>query len=546
MMHGAHIGGQRAGAFLDLVRGVDPERVLLVGIDVAKATWFVVASNLLGEVVVDGVRLVADRAGLAELERVLGAASARVNAAMVVVGIEAAGHQHQTLTAHLLDRDELVVRVLNPAQVAAVRKQQGNRRRKTDWLDAAAICELLARGEGALVHLDGSAASALRPLWSGRKDLVDSRSRLRQQAGALVDCLWPGCSAKDTVAGVTPVLCDLFATKAGRVLLELLAQGWTPARVAATSVAGLRGLFAVRGCRLTRPLATRLIGRAQAALPAHPAATAGKAATLAALLGTIDTLDREIACLEAAMAPLLARTQGAKLTQLRGVGVVAAAGFVAFVGSTDRWAEWSKVWRAAGLDPARSQSGPADARLGISREGSAWGRRAILDLAAAVCQQPGPGATICAPAPPSSTNPPRSPSRPPPTPSGAPCLRSWPRAPTLILASKPNAPQRGRQVVKQPEPDDISASEGPIRRRSQAMRPDLALSLAPAPRTFLQTADVASCGQTAHAIPSACGREDTQGLPQSQPLTVTISAAPMRPNPTRPRAGLDRCYGELS
>ena len=273
-MHGVHIGGQRAGAFLELVGGVDPKRVLLVGIDVAKATWFVVASNLLGEVVVDGVRLVADRAGLAELERMLGAASARVNAAMVVVGIEAAGHHHQTLTAHLLDRDELVVRVLNPAQVAAVRNQQGNRRRKTDWLDAAAVCELLARGEGALVHLDGSAASALRPLWSGRKDLVDTRSRLRQQAGALVDCLWPGCSAKDTAAGVTPVLCDLFATKAGRVLLELLAQGWTPARVAATSVAALRGLFAVRGCRLTRPLATRLIGRAQAALPAHPAATA--------------------------------------------------------------------------------------------------------------------------------------------------------------------------------------------------------------------------------------------------------------------------------
>ena len=77
-MHGAHIGGQRAGTFLELVRGVDPTRVLLVGVDVAKATWFVVASNLLGEVVVDGVRLVADRAGLAELERVLGAARARL------------------------------------------------------------------------------------------------------------------------------------------------------------------------------------------------------------------------------------------------------------------------------------------------------------------------------------------------------------------------------------------------------------------------------------------------------------------------------------
>jgi transposase len=390
MMHGAHIGGQRAGAFLELVGGIDPRRVVLVGVDVAKATWFVIAANLLGEVVVDGVRLVADRAGLAELERLIQENRRKLDAEVVVVGIEAAGHQHQTLTGHLLDRGDLVVRLLNPAQVAAVRKQQGNRRRKTDWLDAAAVCELLARGEGAPVQLDDSAASALRPLWSGRKGLVDTRGRLRQQAGALVDCLWPGCSAKDAAAGVTPVLCDLFATKAGRVLLGLLAEGWTPTRVAASSVAALRATFAARGCRLTGPLAMRLIGRAASALPTHPVATAGKAATLSALLASIDALDREIAGVEAEMAPLLARTQGAKLTQLRGVGVVAAAGFVAFIGRTDRWADWSKVWRAAGLDPARSQSGPNDARLGISREGSAWGRRAILDLAAAVCQQPGP------------------------------------------------------------------------------------------------------------------------------------------------------------
>jgi hypothetical protein len=58
------------------------------------------------------------------------------------------------------------------------------------------------------------------------------------------------------------------------------------------------------------------------------------------------------------------------------------------------------------------------------------------------------------------------------------------------------------------------ASEGPIRRRSQAMRPDLALSLAPAPRTFLQTADVASCGQTAHAIHQRAGVRTPQRPPR--------------------------------
>jgi hypothetical protein len=92
MMHGVHIGGQRAGAFVELVSGVDPRRVLLVGVDVAKATWFVVASTLLGEVVVDGIRLVADQAGLAALERLIATTRAGIGAQVVVVGVEAAGH----------------------------------------------------------------------------------------------------------------------------------------------------------------------------------------------------------------------------------------------------------------------------------------------------------------------------------------------------------------------------------------------------------------------------------------------------------------------
>jgi hypothetical protein len=80
--------------------------------------------------------------------------------------------------------------------------------------------------------------------------LVDARGRLRQQAGALVDCLWPGFSASDSHAGVAPVLSSPFDTKAGRVVVGLLTEGWTPASVAATSVAGLRQVFAARvaGC----------------------------------------------------------------------------------------------------------------------------------------------------------------------------------------------------------------------------------------------------------------------------------------------------------
>jgi hypothetical protein len=78
------------------------------------------------------------------------------------------------------------------------------------------------------------------------------------------------------------------------------------------------------------------------------------------------------------------------------------------------------------------------------------------------------------------------------------------------------------------------------------MRPDLALSLAPA----LDLPPDRGCGELRPDRayhPSACGREDPAGgLPRSQALTVTVPAAPMRPDPSCPPGGLDGCYGELS
>jgi hypothetical protein len=103
MMHGGHVRGQRAGAFIKLVGGIDPQRVVLVGVDVAKATWFVVASTLVGEVVVDGVGLVADRGGLTQLERLIATMRAELAAQLVMTGLEAAGHHHQRLISHLGD-----------------------------------------------------------------------------------------------------------------------------------------------------------------------------------------------------------------------------------------------------------------------------------------------------------------------------------------------------------------------------------------------------------------------------------------------------------
>ncbi len=120
----AHIGGDSGRHFWDLVGPVDPRRVLLVGVDVSKPSWFVLGSDLTGEVVLDGAKLMADAAGLEQLLVLLNETRRRLDAQVVVVGVEATGHFHQTLAAHLADVDGVVVRLVNPAAVTAVRRSR--------------------------------------------------------------------------------------------------------------------------------------------------------------------------------------------------------------------------------------------------------------------------------------------------------------------------------------------------------------------------------------------------------------------------------------
>jgi hypothetical protein len=117
------------------------------------------------------------------------------------------------------------------------------------------------------VHLDASPSSALRPLWSGRKDLVDARARLRQQAGALVDWLWPGFSATDKQAGSL----RWSATRSVPRPAEWWWGCWPRAgpRPPGRDQRGRAGGgVRARGWRLSRPMANRLLTRAASALAA--------------------------------------------------------------------------------------------------------------------------------------------------------------------------------------------------------------------------------------------------------------------------------------
>ena len=183
--------------------GVAPERCLAVRIDVAKVSWHLLVANFLGEVVMAGVDIVADEAGYAEVRKRIDQAAAATQAQVVRVGVESAGHYHETLAGRLM-ADGYEVIGHNPAAVKTARAQSGKGRTKTDGLDAAAMCSLTIRGLGRRPYLPVDAVGKLQVAYLGREALASHRSALRNQITSLLDLIWPGATAEDKDRGAGP------------------------------------------------------------------------------------------------------------------------------------------------------------------------------------------------------------------------------------------------------------------------------------------------------------------------------------------------------
>jgi transposase len=204
---------------------------------------------------------------------------------------------------------------------------------KTDKVDAATLCELLAAGFLPAVWAPDEQTRALRGLLGRRERLVRSRTRAKNAVHAAL-----GRELKRR-----PSMSDLFG-RAGRAWLERLE------------------------------------------LPAH------ERQIVASCLREVDFLSQEIAALESELARIaLSSEQVKRLMTVPGVSLVAAATFVAVVGEIHRFETPKKLVGYVGLDPKVRQSGESAARHGrISKQGSAAARHMLCEAAWIAVRTPGP------------------------------------------------------------------------------------------------------------------------------------------------------------
>jgi transposase len=361
-----HVHGAQVQQLVAQTRGVPAEQLLAVPVDVGKAAAMALVCDFTGEVLARQFEFALTRVGVAELVGRVQAVRAARPVGLVRVGIEAAGHYHRPLTCSgVLPVDWQLVE-LNPAQVTAQRRANGQRGVKTDAVDLAAIADLVVAGRGLPLARADAVMVELAGLVAHRARRVQVRSALKNQLLGQVDRCFPG------LAGC---LYDLLGTKVGRLLVAEFAD---PARLAQLGVARFRAFAARRGIIVATKLAERLVAAARVALPTDQAAVARR--VLADDLALLAGLDGQIDAVTQRLAVLLPATPFAVLGTVPGWATLRVAAYAAAVGELARWPAARQLYRASGLTPTLYASAGRRRAGQISREGSVPLRRALLDL----------------------------------------------------------------------------------------------------------------------------------------------------------------------
>ncbi len=187
----AHLRGERGQAFADLIRGIPPEQILCVSLDISKYFHLAMMHNSLGEIVMPTFEVDIYQSGFDQLCQKIEQAQTDTQAQVVLVGMEPTSHYFENLAQHLLQNSQ-PVKLINTFSVKLNREQQLMRREKTDEIDVAAIGDLLRRGEGTSYRPPKGVYLQLQQLDRVRLGKIKIESMLKNQIIGHLDRIFPG------------------------------------------------------------------------------------------------------------------------------------------------------------------------------------------------------------------------------------------------------------------------------------------------------------------------------------------------------------------
>jgi transposase len=320
-------------------------KVLCVALDFAKAQHTALICNGRGDILQGAFALDNTRAGAEQLlEQVRRCAQKRkIDAPHIFFGGEDCPSYAENFLRRLRQEKYLVMRV----NAWEAKQQRSNFQASSDTLDLLGIAKcLLNRRAEPVVDLPAPYAN-LRIATGDRDALVRTATATSNRIHGYVDRLFPGF-LDASKSGLTP-LCQAS--------LDLMLEGFSPAQMSRRPRRALAQWLGRRGVEDPQAVVGHLKDLAKGVLRPAPEQTVMLQRSLAELVKLYRGLEASIRVLDRELAYWLARTPGALLTSIGGIGVTLASGWTAQLGPPSQWRAVRRLCSYAGVVPKTKQTG---------------------------------------------------------------------------------------------------------------------------------------------------------------------------------------------
>jgi transposase len=371
--------------FLELIGDIPPEKILFCPIDISKHFHIAIFHDINCQPLSDYVEFSASRIGFESLITRLEQMICSISPQLIVIGMEPSNIYYETLLHSLHQRyssslsPKFELGLVNPATVKENRKQQSLRFQKNDYIDTAAIGDLLTRGLYNQAHISSPQCIQI-------KELSRSINDYRQQYLSLFNRML------STLERVFPNLFIDYEDESplcknplrSTLLDDLLHICPDPYTILELTNKDLIDLFHQQGRPLGQKKALKIAQVAKRALLLPKPYQQIHKQTLTHQLETLDFLKKQIEALSKQIYHLLHLTPVRHLLSIKGNSELLTADFIAALEDWDRYQSVQQVWAAAGLAPTENQSGRHRAHPHVSCDGSVYLRNAIYKMTSSI------------------------------------------------------------------------------------------------------------------------------------------------------------------
>lgn len=377
----SHLRGQRGQAFADKIRGIDQQQILCVSVDISKYFHVVVIHNALGEIVMPTFEIDIFKTGFNQLCQAIDETLEQTQAQVVLVGLEPTGHYFENLARHLHQRPQPVT-LINSYAVKQNREQQMMRREKDDPIDAAAIGDLLRRGEGSAYQPLQGLYLELQQLDRVRQGKVKMRTMLKNQIIGHLDRIFPGLVliGADAQKRYSPMFAtDFWECQTMQHLIRVCPD---PRQLAAMSTNDLIDAFHAHQFKMGPKTAGKIIAYSQKVLLPDAEVIAIRSELLHHDLLLLDAVEERIAVMEERLVDLVSQTPYRHWCNLKGFSDIQVARLAAAIGDPDHYRHAKQIFRRSGLVSGRNDSGIRQNKgkgNKVLKTGDVHLRRALMD-----------------------------------------------------------------------------------------------------------------------------------------------------------------------